>query len=167
MIVRWIKNVKASGASRSRLRLLVFLSDPCVDLVPGEARDDAGRGLRDARRGSANSVEYPGGRGDRRGARQGRHGRGLLLDRQRPGEGPRHRPRRPGRRGEDRFRQRQENSSASPGTHQDGRKDPEHRVTVADRSELSKDMLLGSRNLDGFLVKPNEERLTSPDSPRQ
>jgi hypothetical protein len=38
---------------------------------------------------------------------------------------------------------------------------------VADRSELSKDMLLGSRNLDGFLVKPNEERLTSPDSPRQ
>lgn len=41
------------------------------------------------------------------------------------------------------------------------------RVTVADRSELSKDVLLGSRDLDGFLVKPNEERLTSPDSPKQ
>ncbi len=41
------------------------------------------------------------------------------------------------------------------------------RATVADRSELSKDVLLGSRDLDGFLVKPNAERLTSPDSPRR
>ncbi len=40
------------------------------------------------------------------------------------------------------------------------------RVTVADRSELSKDVLIGSRDLDGFLIKPNEERLTSPDGPR-
>lgn len=40
------------------------------------------------------------------------------------------------------------------------------RVTVADRSELSKDVLIGSRDLDGFLIKPNEERLTSPDNPR-
>ncbi len=40
------------------------------------------------------------------------------------------------------------------------------RVTVADRSKLSKDVLIGSRDLDGFLIKPNEERLTSPDSPR-
>ena len=39
------------------------------------------------------------------------------------------------------------------------------RVTVTDRSELSKDVLIGSRDLDGFLIKPNEERLTSPDSP--
>lgn len=37
------------------------------------------------------------------------------------------------------------------------------RVTVADRSELSKDMLLGSRDLEGFLVRSNKERLTSPD----
>ena len=41
------------------------------------------------------------------------------------------------------------------------------RVTVTDRSELSKDMLLGSRDLDGFLVKPNDERLTSPDGPKR
>ncbi len=40
------------------------------------------------------------------------------------------------------------------------------RVTVTDRSELSKDALIGSRDLDGFLIKPNEERLTSPDGPR-
>lgn len=40
------------------------------------------------------------------------------------------------------------------------------RVTVADRSELSKDVLIGSRDLDGFLIKPNEERLTSPDDSR-
>jgi hypothetical protein len=40
------------------------------------------------------------------------------------------------------------------------------RVTVTDRSELSKDVLIGSRDLDGFLIKPNEERLTSPDGPR-
>jgi hypothetical protein len=40
------------------------------------------------------------------------------------------------------------------------------RVTVADRSELSKDVLIGSRDLDRFLIKPNEERLTSPDGPR-
>ena len=39
------------------------------------------------------------------------------------------------------------------------------RVTVTDRDELSKDVLLGSRDLDGFLVKPNEERLTSPEGP--
>jgi hypothetical protein len=39
------------------------------------------------------------------------------------------------------------------------------RVTVADRSELSKDALLGSRDLDGFLIKPNVEQLTSPDDP--
>jgi hypothetical protein len=40
------------------------------------------------------------------------------------------------------------------------------RVTVADRSELSKDVLIGNRDLDRFLIKPNEERLTSPDGPR-
>lgn len=40
------------------------------------------------------------------------------------------------------------------------------RATVTDRSELSKDVLIGSRDLDGFLIKPNEERLTSPDDPR-
>ena len=40
------------------------------------------------------------------------------------------------------------------------------RVTVTDRSELSKDVLIGSRDLDGFLIKPNEERLTSPDGPK-
>jgi len=40
------------------------------------------------------------------------------------------------------------------------------RVTVTDRSELSKDVLIGSRDLDGFLIKPNEERLTSPDGAR-
>ncbi len=39
------------------------------------------------------------------------------------------------------------------------------RVTVTDRSELSKDALLGSRDLEGFVVKPNEERLTAPDGP--
>lgn len=39
------------------------------------------------------------------------------------------------------------------------------RVTVADRSELSKDVLLGSRDLEGFLLKPNAERLTSPGDP--
>lgn len=39
------------------------------------------------------------------------------------------------------------------------------RVTVADRSELSKVALLGSRDLDGFLIKPNAEQLTSPDNP--
>jgi hypothetical protein len=40
------------------------------------------------------------------------------------------------------------------------------RATVTDRSELSKDVLLGSRDLDGFLVEPNAERLTSPDCSR-
>jgi hypothetical protein len=40
------------------------------------------------------------------------------------------------------------------------------RVTVTDRSELSKDVLIGTRDLDGFLIKPNEERLTSPDGQR-
>ena len=40
------------------------------------------------------------------------------------------------------------------------------RVTVTDRSELSKDVLIGSRDLDGFLIKPNEVQLTSPDGPR-
>jgi hypothetical protein len=40
------------------------------------------------------------------------------------------------------------------------------RVTVTDRRELSKDVLIGSRDLDGFLIKQNEERLTSPDGPR-
>ncbi len=39
------------------------------------------------------------------------------------------------------------------------------RVTVADRSELSKVALLGSRDLDGFLIKPNAEQLTSPNNP--
>jgi hypothetical protein len=39
------------------------------------------------------------------------------------------------------------------------------RATVTDRSELSKDVLLGRRDLDGFLIKPNAERLTSPDAP--
>ncbi len=39
------------------------------------------------------------------------------------------------------------------------------RVTVADRSKLSKDVLLGSRDLEGFLVKPNAEKLTSPEGP--
>jgi hypothetical protein len=37
---------------------------------------------------------------------------------------------------------------------------------VTDRSELSKDALIGSRDLDGFLIKPNEERLNSPDGSR-
>jgi hypothetical protein len=41
------------------------------------------------------------------------------------------------------------------------------RATVTDRSELSKDVLLGSRDLDGFLIKPNAERLTSPDGLRR
>jgi hypothetical protein len=41
------------------------------------------------------------------------------------------------------------------------------RATVTDRSELSKDALLSSRDLDGFLIKPNAERLTSPDGPRR
>ncbi len=40
------------------------------------------------------------------------------------------------------------------------------RVTVTDRSELSKDVLIGTRDLDGLLIKPNEERLTSPNGPR-
>ncbi len=40
------------------------------------------------------------------------------------------------------------------------------RVTMTDRSELSKDVFIGTRDLDGFLIKPNEERLTSPDGPR-
>jgi hypothetical protein len=40
------------------------------------------------------------------------------------------------------------------------------RVTVTDRRELSKDVLIGSRDLDGFLIKQNEERLTSPDGSR-
>ncbi len=39
-------------------------------------------------------------------------------------------------------------------------------VTVADRDELSKDMLLGIRDLEGFTVKPGEEQLTSPYDPR-
>lgn len=39
------------------------------------------------------------------------------------------------------------------------------RVTVTDRSELTKDVLLGRRDLGGFLVKADEERLTTPDSP--
>jgi hypothetical protein len=37
---------------------------------------------------------------------------------------------------------------------------------VTDHSELSKDVPIGSRDLDGFLIKPNEEQLTSPDGPR-
>jgi hypothetical protein len=41
------------------------------------------------------------------------------------------------------------------------------RATVTARSELSKDVLLSSRDLDGFLIKPNAERLTSPDGPRR
>lgn len=41
------------------------------------------------------------------------------------------------------------------------------RATVTDRGELSKDVLLGIRDLDGFLVKPNAERLTSPDGSRR
>lgn len=40
------------------------------------------------------------------------------------------------------------------------------RVTVTDRSELTKDVLIGRRDLGGFLVKADEERLTTPDSPR-
>jgi hypothetical protein len=40
------------------------------------------------------------------------------------------------------------------------------RVTVTDRSELTKDVLIGSRDLGGFLVKADEERLTTPDSPK-
>ncbi len=40
------------------------------------------------------------------------------------------------------------------------------RVTVTDRSELTKDVLIGSRDLGGFLVKADEERLTAPDSPK-
>ena len=43
----------------------------------------------------------------------------------------------------------------------------ETRVTVTDRSELSKDVLIGSRDLDGFLIEPNAERLTSPSGSRQ
>ena len=39
-------------------------------------------------------------------------------------------------------------------------------VTVADRDELSKNMLLGSRNLEGFMVKLGQEQLTSPYDPR-
>ena len=41
------------------------------------------------------------------------------------------------------------------------------RVTVTDRSELSKDVLIGSRDLDGFLIEPNAERLTSPNGSRR
>jgi hypothetical protein len=41
------------------------------------------------------------------------------------------------------------------------------RATVTDRSELSKDVLLSSRDLDGFLVKPNAERLTYLDDSRR
>ncbi|CAA9454494.1 MAG: hypothetical protein AVDCRST_MAG14-1388 [uncultured Rubrobacteraceae bacterium] len=41
------------------------------------------------------------------------------------------------------------------------------RVTVADRSKLTKDVLIGSRDLDGFLVNANEERLTTPDGTKQ
>lgn len=37
------------------------------------------------------------------------------------------------------------------------------RATVTDRDELSTEMLLGHRDLEGFLVKPDEERLTSPE----
>ena len=40
------------------------------------------------------------------------------------------------------------------------------RVTVTDRSELTKDVLIGSRDLGGFLVKADEERLTAPDRPK-
>ena len=39
-------------------------------------------------------------------------------------------------------------------------------VTVADRDELSKNMLLSSRNLEGFMVKLGQEQLTSPYDPR-
>jgi hypothetical protein len=41
------------------------------------------------------------------------------------------------------------------------------RVTVTDRSKLSKDVRIGIRDLDGFSIKSDEERLTSPDGPRQ
>lgn len=41
------------------------------------------------------------------------------------------------------------------------------RVTVTDRSKLTKDVLIGSRDLDGFLVNANEERLTTPDGTKQ
>lgn len=40
------------------------------------------------------------------------------------------------------------------------------RVSVSDRSDLTKDMLLGSNDLEGFLVKPGAEQLTSPNSPQ-
>ena len=40
------------------------------------------------------------------------------------------------------------------------------RVSVSDRSDLTKDMLLGSNDLEGFLVKPGTEQLTSPNAPR-
>jgi hypothetical protein len=36
-----------------------------------------------------------------------------------------------------------------------------------DRSKLSKDVLIGIRDLDRFSIKSDEERLTSPDGPRQ
>ena len=40
------------------------------------------------------------------------------------------------------------------------------RVALPDRSKLSKNILMGTRELDGFLIKPNEERLSSPGGPR-
>ena len=38
------------------------------------------------------------------------------------------------------------------------------RVTVTDRDDLSNDMLIGSRDLEGYLVRTGEEQLTSPNS---
>ncbi len=39
------------------------------------------------------------------------------------------------------------------------------RVTVSDREDLTKQMLIGSNDLGGFLVATGEEQLTTPDSP--
>ncbi len=39
-------------------------------------------------------------------------------------------------------------------------------ATIADRSEVSTKMLLGSRDLEGFLIDVSSEQLTQPDSPR-
>lgn len=40
------------------------------------------------------------------------------------------------------------------------------RVTVTGRSKLTKDVLIGRRDLGGFLVKADEERLSTPDGPK-
>ena len=168
----WMRFRKTSGAPASRLPfyvvlLLFYISGPRVGSVPGEDHRGTGRRFGDTRGRGVDRVERPGGRETREvlakidtGAGYSSIDRDLAEDLGADLEDPEDEVEIESANGEEerplvRVRIRMAGKTLDT------------RVTVTDRSELSKDVLIGSRDLDGFLIEPNAERLTSPSGSRR